>query len=181
MLRYLFPLTCCLAAPVAAQPSSEWLAQGPLPGFSVGFQQAERGSLIVERVPTGETVQRWTRMVTIQRFAGEIAIDAWVSAFTSGLGESCPGARYNQPAWSEIEGRRAVEFRGDCPLNPTTGLPETFMIRAVSGGTALHVAQIAFRRVPGDADVAWARRHLDTVTLCTRDIATPACRAGPGG
>jgi hypothetical protein len=179
MLRYLVPLALCFAAPAAAQPSSEWLAQGPLPGFVIGFQQADGGSLIVERVPTGETVQRWTRMVTIQRFAGDVPIDRWVAGFVGGLGENCPGARSSDPVWSEVEGRRAVAFRGDCPRNPATGLPETFFLRAVSGATALHVAQVAFRSVPSAADAAWALRHLETVAYCTRDIATPACRAQP--
>lgn len=178
MLKYLVPLAVCFAAPAAAQPSSEWLAQGLLPGFSVGFRHAEGGSLIVEHVPTGETVQRWTRMVTIQRFAGQIPLETWVAGFTGGLAENCPGAHYSRPVQLEIEGRPAVEFRGDCPRNPATGLPETFLLRAVSGATALHVAQVAFRRVPSDVDLAWARRHLGTVTLCTRDIATPACRTG---
>lgn len=165
--------------PALAQPSSEWLAHGPTPGLVVGFRQAEGGSMIVERIPQGETVQNWTRMVTVQRFAGQQPLEQWLATFTTGLAQGCPGARTSRPVYSETEGRRSVAFRVDCLRNPQTGQPETFLIRAISGAAALHVAQTAFRHVPSAAEADWARGFLATVTLCSRDVATPACRARP--
>ena len=179
-MRFRLAVVACLAlavTPASAQPSSEWLAHGPTPGLVVGFRQAEGGSMIVERVPQGETVENWTRMVTVQRFAGQQPLEQWLATFTGGLAQGCPGARTSRPAYSEIEGRRSVEFRGDCPRNPQTGRPETFLIRAISGASALHVAQAAFRHAPNEAETDWARSFLATVTLCSRDVATPACRA----
>lgn len=177
MRMYPALLALTLAAPALAQPSSEWLAQGPLPGFAPAVRETDGADLALVRRPTGETADRWTRMVTIHRFAAVPSLDVWVQAYTS-PSSACPAARYARPRWLEIEGRRAVDLRGDCARD-MTGEPLSFFVRAIGSGTALHVATVAFRRVPSEADVAWARAHLETVTLCTRDIATPACRARP--
>jgi len=168
------------AAPAA--PPAEWVGQGPLPGLVIVHQLAGDGSLIVERVPPGETVERWTRMVTNQRFAGQLAggtLDQWVVNYLAGMGRDCPGYRVTPRTRLQIEGRPAVEFRLDCPRNPATGLPETFFMRAIGSGDVLHLAHVAFRSVPSAAEAAWARQHLATVTLCNRRIASSVCRAGP--
>lgn len=171
------------ATAAAAAPPAEWVGQGPLPGFVIAYHRAGQGSLIVERVPRGETIGRWTRLVTNQRFAGEIAaggtVDRWHAGFVENLSVACPGFRASVPARLRIEGRPALEFRGDCPRNPDTGRPETFFLRVIGGRADLHLAQIAFRSVPTPAEVTWARGHLATVTLCTRAVASPICRAGP--
>ena len=182
-------VTICLiaaafgATAAAAAPPAEWVGQGPLPGLVIAYHLAGEGSLIVERVLRGETIERWTRMATNQRFAGEIAaggtVDRWHAGYVQNLSVACPGFRASVPARLRIEGRPAIELRGDCPRNPETGRPETFFLRAIAGRTDLHLAQVAFRSVPTAAEAAWARRHLATVTLCTRAIASPICRAGP--
>lgn len=176
-------LAACCATGAAAAPPAEWVGQAPLPGLVIAYHRAGQGSLIIERLPRGETVRRWTRMVTNQRFAGEIAaggtVDRWHAGFIRNLSRSCPGFRASVPARLRIEGRPALEMRGVCPRNPATGQPETFFLRAIAGRTDLHLAQIAFHSVPSAAETAWARGHLASVTLCTRAIASPICRAGP--
>lgn len=176
-------MTACIAGAAKAAPPAEWVGQAPLPGLVVGFQRAEGGSMIVERIPPGESADRWTRMVLNQRFAGVIArggtLSEWRGHFIDGLRTGCPGYRASDSGRLDIVGRPAIEFRIDCPRNPATGLPETFLLRAIAGGADLHVAQVAFRHVPSAEEVAWARRHLATVTLCTRRIASPICRTGP--
>ena len=180
--RIVIAIAACAAAPALAQPA-EWLGQGPLDGLVIGHQLAREGSMIVERIPAGESVRRWTRMATTQRFAGVIArggsLDEWYGHFMGGLANGCPGYRSAPPTASEVSGRPAIAFRVDCPRNPATGLPETFLLRAIAGESDLHISQVAFRRVPSAADIAWASRHLDTVTLCTTRSPAPACRAGP--
>jgi hypothetical protein len=168
---------CCLAAPVAAQPSSEWLAQAPLPGLVVGYRAAQNGRSIVEWIPQGETVEVWTRMVTVQRFP-DIGprLRFWADTFGTGLSQSCPGAVVGRPAYSRTDGHQQVEFRVDCPRNPETGQPETFLLRAIAGASDLHSAQVAFRHVPSAQETDWARRQLASVTLCSRENASPICR-----
>jgi hypothetical protein len=176
-------LVAGIASAAQAAPPAEWVGQAPVPGLVIGHRLAEGGSMIVERIPRGETTDRWTRMVLNQRFAGVIArggtLSEWRGHFLEGLQTGCPGARVSDPGRIDIVGRPAIEFRVDCPRNPATGGPETFLLRAIAGRADLHVAQVAFRHVPSAEEVAWARRHLATVTLCTRRIASPLCRAGP--
>lgn len=178
-----FGTAACIAAAAQAAPPAEWVGQAPLPGLNIAFHEVGNGSMVVERVPPGETGQRWTRMVVNQRFAGVIerggTLSEWRGHFIAGLETGCPGYRASAPARVDVVGRPAIEFRIDCPRNPSTGLPETFLLRAIAGRADLHVAQVAFRHVPSAVEVAWARNHLATVTLCTGRIASPVCRAGP--
>lgn len=164
-----------------AQSPSDWLIQAPLPELIVGYEAERGGSSIVEQIPPGETVQRWTKMVTTQRFGGAIAggltLRGWVGNFLARLQTGCPGYRASEPVRATVEGRSHVSFRVDCPLNPDTGQAETFLLRAFAGSTDLHVVQIAFRHVPSSSEIAWAQAHLATVHLCDRSSTMPACRS----
>lgn len=183
MIRRLLALAASLAgaSAAAAQPQTEWLVQAPLPELVVGFQQEQAGYRIVERIPPGETVEAWSRMATTQRFAGLIArgvtLNAWLDVFIDNLGRGCPGYRAEGPAYSDGGGRPEVAFRADCPRNPVTGRPETFLLRALAGAADLHVVQVAFRHLPTDEEVAWAQAHLATAMLCDRASTDSRCAA----
>ena len=178
-------LSAFAATSLAAAPpvSSEWLGQAPLPELVIGFQRAEARGMIVERIPPGETVEQWSRMVTVQRFADVIArggtLDEWRGHFLDGLRTGCPGFRGGEPTRLTVAGRPAMALRIDCPLNPATGRPETFLLLAIAGRSDLHIAQIAFRHVPSEAETAWARAQLASVTLCTPVASAGVCRSGP--
>jgi hypothetical protein len=171
-----------IATGAEAAPPAEWVGQAALPGLVIGHRLSNGQSMIAERIPPGETVERWTRMVTNQRFAGALAggtLDQWLSSYLSLLEQGCQGQRASTPARLRIEGRPAFDLRVDCPHNPATGLPETFFVRAIASGSTLHLAQVAFRHVPSAEDTRWAQGHLASVTLCTRTSRSPVCRAGP--
>ena len=147
-----------------AQAPGERLARPTLAGFITGYDAKSNGSAMLEQIPAGETVQRWTRMVTTQRFArlaGKTNARAFLVDLGASVSRACPGAR------SAVEMRGvAAELRADCPLNPSTGLPETIFVKAMMGKTDLHVAQVAFRRVPTAREVQWAKGYLAGVALC---------------
>ena len=161
-------------------PAGERLALAPLPGFELAFREEGDGNLIEERSASGETVERWTRMVTIQRFAGVVQrADAatYLGTIRTNLPRSCPGGTTTAIRALTVSGHRAARLRADCPRNPQTGLPETFEIVAIEGADDIHVAQVAFRRVPSVADLAWSDRQLAGVALCTGSSREPACTA----
>lgn len=168
------------AATAIAQPQEEYLVQAPLPGLVMGYRQEQGGSLIEERIPPGETVHDWSQMVTTQRFAGTAArgvtLETWVGSFLGGLRTGCPGYGGGEPAYFEADGLRAVTFRVDCPHNPATGKPETFLLRAIAGSADLHVVQVAYRHVPSAAESEAARSHLESVRLCGASSSDPRCR-----
>ncbi|WP_114954899.1 hypothetical protein [Sphingosinicella terrae] len=177
---WILGLAAFVTAPARAQGADEWLYQSPLPELVVGFQREQGGTSIVERIPPGETVQDWSQMVTTQRFAGAIArgvsLDQWVNGFVSGLANACPGARTSAPLFSRHPDHREVAFRVDCPLNPATAKPETFLLRAFASAADLHVLQVAFRHVPSAAEAGWAERHLESAVLCDAASSDSPCR-----
>lgn len=170
-------LLLAATAPAAAQPAGERLVQAVPAGFVVGYEVSRPEASIEERVPQGETVQRWTRMVTTQRFAGaalRISPEGLLQTMANGLPAGCPGGKAGAIRTFTVAGRPAAEFRADCPRNPSHGQPESFFARAIAGASDMHIVQVAFRRVPTKADEAWAAAHLSSVLLCAS-----AARSGP--
>ena len=78
-----------------------------------------------------------------------------------------------------VSGRPAARMRADCPLNSQTGLPETYFIVAFAGSGDLFAEQVAFRRVPTAADVAFATKVLQDVRWCKTGSADAVCKLSP--
>ncbi|MGH6658251.1 MAG: hypothetical protein ACREBM_01215, partial [Sphingomicrobium sp.] len=149
-------VSACLASPLSASAASEWSGRTPAAGFVTGFEKANAEQSILERIPKGESVQKWTRMLTSQRFIGRgrsPGPEQLLANIQGLLANSCPGAGTSPIVAMTVSGRPAARMRADCPLNPTTGLPETFFIIAFAGTTDLFAEQVAFRRVPSVSDV----------------------------
>jgi hypothetical protein len=119
-------------------------------------------------------------MVTTQHFAGTaargITLEPWAGSFLGGLRSACPGYGGSEPLYFEADGRRSVTFRVDCPNNPATGKPETFLLRAIAGSADLHVVQLAYRRLPSAAESRAAQSHLESIRLCNDLSPDPRCR-----
>jgi hypothetical protein len=138
----------------------------PIPsGFKVGFKAAQADQSIEERVPTGETVEAWTRMVTVQRFGGpaQLGPHAFAERLGGLMARACPGAVL-APIVDGRDGAVAIAtMRLDCPLNPATGKPETMFGRAFAGQSDLYVSQYAVRAKGDAAITATAGAYLDSV------------------
>ena len=180
MRKWLAIVAAMAAFPAAAQTGGgEHVGQAPLPGFFLAHRVEAGGSLIEERIPEGETVEAWSRMVTVQRFAGasrRLPPAVLLANIESNLRTSCPGATTTAISEATVSGRRAARMRADCPRLAETGLPESFVMLVIEGSSDLHVAQVAFRRVPTEADLAWADRHLASVVVCDRASREAVCR-----
>ena len=165
------------ASPAIAQDGGETLILPGLPGLELGFEEARDGSFIREWIPRGETVHAWSRMITLQRFAGFIAnggtLQRWAAAFTTSLRSGCPAARLDGPHFRSGE----VELRVDCPRNGATGRPETFVLRGVAGRRDLHIVQAAMRREPSAADLVWAQGVVAGAAYCAPGSEVAACAA----
>src|SRR3712207_2429941 len=125
-----------LVLAAAQAPAQDWLGHASLPGFVEAHRVEAANGMIVEWVPQGESVERWTRMVTIQRFSGaaqRLRPQDLLNNMIAGLRSGCPGARTSDVQRLTVSGRAAARFRADCPLNPSTRLPETFTVLAVAG------------------------------------------------
>lgn len=153
-----------IIAGLLASSAGEQVVRPALPSFVVGNQQAAGGASIIEQVPSGETVERWTRMVTTQRFEGladRIDAPGFLNKLAALTEQRCAGAKASDLQKSGS----SAEVRVDCPLNVETGQPETFIARAIADGHDLHIFQVAWRRVPTAADVAWGERYLQGISV----------------
>jgi hypothetical protein len=179
-MRWLMLSLVTLASASAAAAGPEWSGRPPAPGFIVGFDKANAEQSIVERIPTGESVERWTRMLTSQRFVGrgrDPGPGGLLANMQGLMRTACPGGSTSEIVTMTVSGRPAARMRSDCPLNPQTGLPESYFIVAFAGTNDLFAEQVAFRRVPSAADLAFASRELQQVRWCTSASKESACKA----
>lgn len=151
----------------AAQVQPETIVAPLPPGFTVANKAAGAGETIEERVPEGETVDRWSKMITVQRFSGLARFGPHV--FLERLGalivQACPGAEASPIADSQVEGHATAEIRVDCPLNSGTGKPEAIFARALQGESDVHVVQYAYRAKADTKKAVAAKAYLSAVRL----------------
>ncbi len=149
----------------------------PVPeGFELAYEAQDETGEIREYVPEGENWERWSRMLTVQVFRERAGVDPkqFLAAMQITLAEACQGVeagQFSEGTNGMIADAQATFF---CPLNPGTGLPETFIARAFGGADALYVVQFAWRSVPDDGALEVGSEFLSTVAVCdTRNIDVP--------
>ena len=167
------------SGPAPAQTAQERIAQTPLDGFEVAHRAQNDVQSLEEWVPRGETVERWTRMVTIQRYSHSMGLGSpqtYLEQLAREVAQACPGLGASPVESITVSGRPGARLLAECPRNPTTGLPETFFAMAIAGTANLHGVQFAFRRTPTASDLDWAASQLESVVLCTARSREPVCR-----
>jgi len=170
-------------SPAAESQGENLLFQLP-PGFQFGDQgQSGPGSEIAEYIPKGETVDAWSRLVTVQIFHNLKAFDPdrFAETIRDRAPASCPGEQGALVKHGLDHGYIFTVWLFSCPLNPQTGKPETFYDKLISGADALYSVQYSFRSVP-DLDASEsASAYLDSVNVCDtrlpdRPCSTPTAR-----
>jgi hypothetical protein len=162
-------LAACWATTASAQLliDAENLLFSPPKDFKVGFKSDHDNRLMTEFVPTSETVEDWTRMLTVQIYRGA-AVDA--PAFLMGVGkrymDACPGTTAKGIYTGQVNGYTASMLVLKCPMNPATGKPETTAFRVIKGKDALYSVQRAWRAVPSDQDLNDVMHSLAKITVC---------------
>lgn len=172
-----FALAALLLTAVPALANADGrLSPAALPGFVLGYENNDATMDFAEWVPTGETVQAWTRMVTMIRLDSlRVTPQRFNQMMTEGLAKSCPGATVSDVSTADIDGRPATRFRGDCPRNPATGKPEVLFHLAIAGTNDLHIRQVAFRHVPSADEVRWAEGILGATRWCAMGSKAKGC------
>lgn len=128
-------------------------------GLVVGHQARQGRAVLVELVPAGESVQRYTRMVTLQTMPGMGGISEGeiLGRFTDLYRARCPKSTSAPLAPSGI--------RIDCPLHPATGRMETVFARALDLAPDGAIVHITLTTLPMPADSRWARDYLARVAV----------------
>ena len=163
---------------VAAAQSAEHLAAPALPGFVVGYSAGNAQQSIREEIPSGETVEAWSRMVTTQRFMGlaqRTSPAAYAQSVLAPLPRACPSAAISPVTNLTVSGRPAVRFQVDCP-HSAGGRPESFILLAIAGRSDMHVKQAAWRGGTTPAALSWGRQFIAGTVLCAAGDKAAVCR-----
>jgi hypothetical protein len=181
-----FALAVLSSAAGVLTPAAEAAFNGetllmPLPpGFVLGTSGMENGMAIQELVPKGETVDDWTRMVTVQVFHGLAVKDP--DSFAEELGQrwgwSCPGGKSTKLQGGTENGYPTALWRFTCVLNPGSGKPETMWVKAIGGQDSFYSVQYAYRQKESDTLAPSALGYLGQVKVCDTRLPSRACPKG---
>ena len=151
----------------------------PLPaGFKIATEQAEGHASLTEMVPTDETVDQWTRMVTTQVYRG--LNDASVFArykeqMKERWSKACDVADTKPFSDSSENGYATHVWLQVCAYKDTQKKPEVTVFKFIQGRDATYVVQIAFHFQPGKAQLAESMAYLGKVTVCDTRQANSPC------
>ena len=167
----LLPILAVLAAttlPGAACAQEKLEAENLLVGVPDGFVVGDRadgksGLIAAEFIPQGETIEDWTRMVTVQVFRGE---KHGPDKFAQNLKIGWEGACVERLGSGAVNGYRYSAWSFGCPLNPKTSKPETMWLKVIRGKDALYSVQYAFRALPTAEFEKAANEYLARVAVC---------------
>ncbi|MGP1358077.1 hypothetical protein [Roseicyclus sp.] len=173
-------LAVALTLAGGAAMAEEGLRAGLPEGFVLGFSAGEGGDMIREYLRAGETLEAWSDLVTVQRFAGLAGVDplAYVEAVAANLREVCPDARVTPPDATMAGPYRSAAIMARCPVSPRTGATEVFAMRAFAGAQAMHVVQYAWTRDPDPAEIDAAIAFISDAVLCDPTRSDAPCPAG---
>lgn len=151
----------------------------PLPkGFKIGATGPTPTGAMTEYIPEAETVGDWSRMVTTM----VMHIPPQPDEFSAGLAQSIKGGCPDIEAVKSMDGtENGYAFSlwlFQCPLNPQTGKPEGFVMKAVRGQDALYVVQYAYREMMTTEQTTQAVLYLRQVNVCDTRTAEHPCPAG---
>lgn len=166
-----------LATPALALENENLLVAVP-PGYKVGYTKHTPKGVITEMVPSAETVETWTEMVTVQIFFGmHDSVIAYRLRLERLWASACAGARSAPIGGGLVNGYNTMTWRLSCLLNRQTGKPEMTWFKAISGRDSFYVVQKAFKFEPApDKAKEWVG-WLHKVSVCDTRIAERKCPA----
>ncbi len=165
-----------LTGAATAQLVNENLLVGLPAGFKIAFQDRKPNIQMTEAIPSNETLENWTEMVTIQIFFGmKSTPDQFRSRLEQWWRGACADGRGDEITKGAEKGYPFAIFVLSCPLNPKTGKPEITWFKAVQGNDSFYLVQKAFKYMPSKDQVTLTMKYLGAVTVCDLRLAERRC------
>jgi len=165
------------AQPAGAPADSEYLATMPLVGL-VARTQERPGVRQTDWLPPGQSFDRATRVVTIERISGAAGAEAPMR-FISGLMtclRPCPDDRNGPVGQAPVGGHPAARVTIDLPANAAHPEPRRAFALAISGERDLHTVTVLIRGPLSRADTDFAEAVLRSAVVCTAASRAAVCR-----
>lgn len=181
MFRFivLFVLAALMVStPVRALENENLLVEMPK-GYTVADRTSNDRITMTVMVPTGETVQNWTEMVTIQLFLKLAGLPpAEFRGRLEKLGAaSCPGSKFEKVKEGVENGYQMLTWLQKCPQNKETGKPEVTMLKGIQGRDSFYLVQKAYRFVPSAEQSKIWTTFLDSAQVCDTRLPDRPCRS----
>ncbi|MGB6538969.1 MAG: hypothetical protein WBF58_23760 [Xanthobacteraceae bacterium] len=165
-----------LIRPASARLANENLLVTPPPGYKVDFHTERNNMVMSEMVPSNETVDDWTEMVTVQIFHGMKAEpERFKTRLQQRWSAACPGASDAEVTSGIENGYPMLLWLLICPQNPGTGKPEYTWFKAIAGNDSFYLVQKAFKFEPTKDQVVHWMGYLKTVAVCDTRLPERAC------
>jgi hypothetical protein len=148
-------------------------------GYKIDFQKRQDKAQISEMVPSGENINNWTEMVTVQIFFGLNATpEQFKARMENGWTSACPAGTSQLIAAAPVRGYPSNLWAMSCPRHPGTGKPENTWVKTIKGNDSFYVVQKAFKFVPSKEQEKKWLDYLDGVSVCDTRVPARACPKG---
>lgn len=162
----------------SARLEGENLLQPLPPGFKIATEQAEGQASLTEMVPTDETVDRWTRMVTTQVYRG-LSDASFFAKYKDQMkdrwSKACDVADTRPFSDGNENGYATHVWLQVCAFKDKQKKPEVTLFKFIQGRDATYVVQMAFHFQPGKTQLAESMTYLGKVTVCDTRRAESPC------
>lgn len=167
-----------LANAAMADLENENLLVAVPPGYKIDFQAAKNKMQMTEMVPSNESVNNWTEMVTVQVYHGmkNVTPEQFRIEMERRWQASCAGGTSKSISKGSERGYPASVWVAFCPLNGATGKPENTWMKAIQGNDSFYVVQKAYKFTPSAEQESKWLGYLGEVLVCDTRIAGRECR-----
>jgi hypothetical protein len=168
------PLTLLLLSALSPVPDdaptalTEMLSTNVPDEFMTGYHARNAAQEMTELVVAPETVENWSRLITLQLFFGVAqrgTVDGFYGLWRDSMRRACAGLN-DTMVRGTVDGHPAIKGVLSCPINPQTGKPENLAAVLVQGEVNMMMVQVAFRRPVAAADTALIERVSGSLKVC---------------
>ena len=189
-LLLLFAVSFVLFSPVVfAGTAGEFFLAAPPKEWLLGSDDKQIDIATFEFVPLGQSVDRWTELVTIQKRIGltEVTPDQFLADMAKENESVCDGYAIRRLAFQDKNGYETHGMIQSCGTNKDSKKGELTIIRVVRGEDNFYSISRAWRLEPFDAEgglplpkniIDDTIKYLATVTVC--DTRKGTCPQGMG-
>ena len=169
-----------LAGSVTAAIESENILLPLSAGFKMGSHQENPKKMMSEFVPSDESVDHWSRMITeiILRDQTTTDPEIYQSAMLSDWKRACPGGGGRPLSNVKENGYAASYWSFNCPLNPATKLGRSMVRKIIVAKDAVYDVQVAYRKADTAELSQAAITYLRGVTVCDTRTREHPCPSG---
>jgi hypothetical protein len=146
-------------------------------GFKVDYEAQQENMIISEMVPSSESVDDWSTLVTVQIFTGMTGTtpEQYQENMNQSWFNACADSESYPVADGEENGYPFVLWQLYCPVNPATQKVEYAYMKAIQGNDSFYLVQVAFRHEPSNDEITQWMQYMKQVKVCDSRIPEKAC------